>query len=485
MKLVRRLTIYLLVAVTGVLAIDTWASVRSHLALFDADMRRDEELLGRTLASAVERVWRSEGEAAAREVLASVNASNAEMRAELVSVPAAGSPGDERRAAIARAQREGVPVHLALPGGSVRRLHTYVPLKLGTAEARALEISESFAHERGYALARIRQTLATTLATLLACGAVAWLVGVRVVGRPVEALVAKARRIAHGDFEAPLVLRPETELALLAREMNEMAASLAAASREVAEQSAARIAAQEQLRHADRLTTVGKLASGLAHELGTPLNVVAGRAKMIASGEIANAAEGEECARIIVAQADRMTAIVRQLLDFARRRSGEKQPLDLAVLARQTAGLLEPLGAKRGVRVSCDAAEAGVVARADAAQIQQALMNLVMNAIHASARGSGVSIAVRKEHAAAAPGRARGLGPSALIEVSDTGAGMAPEVLEQVFDPFFTTKAPGEGTGLGLSVAYGIAEDHGGWIDAESASQQGSRFRIWLPLELA
>ena len=485
MKLVRRLTIYLLTAVTLVLAIDTWSSVRSHLALFDADMRRDEELLGRTLASAVERVWRSEGEVAAREVLASVNASNSEMRAELVSIPAAGPPGDVRRSALERAQREGVPVHLALPGGAVRRLHTYVPLKLTTSEPRALEISESFAHERGYALARIRQTLATTLATLLACGAVAWLVGVRVVGRPVEALVAKARRIALGDFAAPLVLRPETELALLAREMNEMAASLAAASREVAEQSAARIAAQEQLRHADRLTTVGKLASGLAHELGTPLNVVAGRAKMIASGEIANAVEGEECARIIVAQAERMTAIVRQLLDFARRRSGEKQPLDLAALARQTAGLLEPLGAKRGVRVSCDVAEAGVIARADAAQIQQALMNLVMNAIHASARGGRVSIAVRKERPAVAPGRARGASPAALIEVSDTGTGISPEVLGQVFDPFFTTKAPGEGTGLGLSVAYGIAEDHGGWIDAESACQKGSLFRIWLPLELA
>jgi signal transduction histidine kinase len=206
---------------------------------------------------------------------------------------------------------------------------------------------------------------------------------------------------------------------------------------------------------------------------------------MIACGEIADAAEGADYARIIVAQADRMTAIVRQLLDFARRRSGEKQPLDLAALARQTAGLLEPLGAKRGVGVSCDAAETGVVVRADAAQIQQALMNLVMNAIHASARGGGVSIAVRKELAASAPGRARGASPSALIEVSDTGTGISPEVLEQVFDPFFTTKAPGEGTGLGLSVAYGIAEEHGGWIDAESASQKGSRFRIWLPLELA
>jgi signal transduction histidine kinase len=307
------------------------------------------------------------------------------------------------------------------------------------------------------------------------------MVGVRVVGRPIQALVAKARRIARRDFGTPLRLHPESELAMLAREMNDMAASLDAASREIQEQTAARVAAQEQLRHADRLTTVGKLASGLAHELGTPLNVVSGRAKMIASGEAADADEVAECARVIAAQADRMAELVRGLLGFARRRSGAKRSIDLVALVRQTLALLVPLGAKRGVEVLGELPEAPMMVHADPPQLQQALMNLVMNALQASPSGKRVRVSVSTARDEL-PALARTAGPFALIAVEDEGEGIAPELIEQVFDPFFTTKPPGEGTGLGLAVAYGIAQDHAGWIDVESEPQRGSRFRIGLPL---
>ncbi|HEY8121728.1 MAG TPA: HAMP domain-containing sensor histidine kinase [Myxococcota bacterium] len=472
MKLVRRLTVFLLAAFALVLAADTWWSVRSHLGLFDDDIRRDQGLLAHAMARAVERVWTLGGEGEARALLAEINSADAETRASLV-------PAQAGAAAAPRG-----PGHRVRFEGNQKRLETTVALELPARSGLALQLSESFAHERAYALARVGQAVGTALAAVLVCGLVAWTVGVRVVGRPIEQLVAKARRIARRDFGQPLALRPETELSMLAREMNGMAASLDAASREIAEQSAARIAAQEQLRHADRLTTVGKLASGLAHELGTPLNVVAGRAKMIASGEASESAEVRECARVIAAQADRMTALVRELLDFARRRGGEKRPVDLSALVRQTAGLLEPLGAKRGVEVRAEAPEAAVIAHADASQIQQAVMNLVMNAIHASLPGGGVVVRVRAG-GDGLPERALRLGPCAVIEVADSGAGIPPELIEQVFDPFFTTKAPGEGTGLGLSVAYGIVEDHGGWIDVQSELKRGSRFRIGLPLASA
>jgi len=468
MKLVRRLTIYLLAAVALVFALDTWSSVRSHMALFDDDMRRDQALLGRVLASALERVWRSEGEPAARELVASVNSAGQGVR---VTIAPAG-PADAKQAQTADAT-----------AGARRELMTRTPLRAPGGRSLVLEVSESLAHEHSYALARVRQAIGTTLAAIVACGLVAWAVGSRVVGRPIEALVAKARRVSRGDFGSPLALRPETELAQLAREMNEMAANLDAATIAVAEQSAARIAAQEQLRHADRLSTVGKLAAGLAHELGTPLNVVAGRARVIASGEIEGEEEGVECARIILGQADRMTAIVRQLLDFARRRSGEKRSVDLAALARETSRLLEPLAAKRGVVVRCEIESGPLSVRADVAQIQQALMNLVMNGVQASAAGSEVKVALRASAGRAPSQRERAATPHVVLEVSDRGVGIASHQLEQVFDPFFTTKAPGEGTGLGLSVAYGIAEDHGGWIEAESIPEQGSSFRLWLPRE--
>ncbi len=393
---------------------------------------------------------------------------------------------EARQSALEALRREHALTHIREESGDEPKLYTYVPLDVPSTRVAALEVTESLAHERSYAIARIRSTLLTGALAVLVSGAVAWIVGARVVGQPVSALVAKARRIGSGDFSGPLSLRQRDELSQLASEMNSMAAALDAAAQKVADETAARLRALEQLRHADRLTTVGKLASGLAHELGTPLNVVAGRAKMIETGEIDSAEERMESARIIVEQAERMTHIVRQLLDFARRRATDKRSLDLGALARQTASLLEPLATKRGVSLCCEEPAEPVNAAVDAAHIQQALTNLVVNAIQASDRERSVTIAVSaRESAPESPRGVVGSGPWAVIEVRDQGTGIPAESLPEVFDPFFTTKPVGEGTGLGLSVAHGIAEEHGGWIDVESTPRRGSCFRIWLPQEAA
>src|SRR5512142_3555308 len=136
------------------------------------------------------------------------------------------------------------------------------------------------------------------MAALAAFIAVA-VAGFHFVGRPMRALVAKARRIGAGDLSQPLELAQRDELGELAREMNQMCERLAEAQVRLQEETQRRLDTSEQLRHADRLTTVGKLASGVAHELGTPLNVVSARAKMIASGET-TPAETTEYAQIIV-----------------------------------------------------------------------------------------------------------------------------------------------------------------------------------------
>jgi signal transduction histidine kinase len=484
MRLVRRLTLYLLLAMGVVFAIDTFLSVRSHLALFDEDVRRDEKVLGDALARVVERVWSRQGAAEAAALVEEMDVAASDVRIRLVHLDA--EPGDPfapaaRKRALEAIRRDRTLTHVREEGEPDSWLLTYVPLSVPGARPVALEVAESLAHERSYAFSRVRGTLLTGALAALACGAVAWGVGTRVVGRPVDALVAKARRIGHGDFTEPLVLRARDELSQLAAEMNSMAAELDAAARQVAHETAARLRTLEQLRHADRLSTVGKLASGLAHELGTPLNVVAGRAKMIASDEIESPEEGRESARIIAEQAERMTRIVRQLLDFARRGVSEKRSTDLGALARQTTVLLEALGTKRGVRLRCAEPGQPVYARVDAAQISQALANLVVNAIHASAAGSEVTLAV----AACDPAPEGRTGRWAVLEVRDRGTGISAEQLPEIFDPFFTTKPVGEGTGLGLAVAHGIAEEHGGWIDVTSEPSRGSCFRIWLPRDAA
>jgi signal transduction histidine kinase len=367
------------------------------------------------------------------------------------------------------------------------RLLTYAALAIPRDQRSfALEISETLSQERTYPLARVRRTLLAGALTLLACGAVAWGVGVRLVGGPVARLVAKARRIGSGDFSEPLALPGRDEFSLLAAEMNAMAEQLDAAARRVSAESAQRIAALEQLRHADRLTTVGKLASGLAHELGTPLNVVSGRAEMIASGEATTPEELTACARIVCQQAERMTGIVRQLLDFGRRRVPEKSPTDVAQLARQTANLLEPLAGRRSVNLCCVAdAGAPLVAALDASQVQQALTNLVVNAIQASKAAGTVRLDAWLQQVVDGSAERRRRGGYAVLEVSDDGEGIPAERLGAIFDPFFTTKGVGEGTGLGLSVAHGIVDEHDGWIEVESAPGSGSCFRIWLPVDAA
>jgi signal transduction histidine kinase len=255
---------------------------------------------------------------------------------------------------------------------------------------------------------------------------------------------------------------------------------LAEANERAARETTARMAALEQLRHADRLATVGKLAAGIAHELGAPLQVISGRARMLCEGEV-SAAEVAQNARIVIEQSDRITRIVRQLLDFARRRSAEKSRTDLCGVARRTLSLLEPLADKRGVSLSLAAGEGPVEADADAGQIQQALINLVVNGIQSMKSGGRVWVTVLRERVV--PPSDVG-GPEALhacIEVKDEGEGMPPEVIAQLFEPFFTTKDVGEGTGLGLPVAYGIVREHEGFITVESEVGKGSRFRVYLP----
>jgi signal transduction histidine kinase len=238
---------------------------------------------------------------------------------------------------------------------------------------------------------------------------------------------------------------------------------------------AERETAVEQLRHADRLNTIGKLASGIAHELGTPLNVVSGRASLIQADPSTGEAS-KRSAAIIVQQVDRMAAIIRNLLDFARRGGARKTSTDLRRLARETATLLEPLTSKTGTSIEVEDG-APISAEVNAGEIQQVLTNLFVNA--AQAMSNGGRVRVRFEEGAATNGKHRANGSFARICVRDEGCGMPEHVLEHVFDPFFTTKDTG--TGLGLSVSYGIVRDHGGWIDASSRPGEGSEFTVYLP----
>ncbi len=186
-------------------------------------------------------------------------------------------------------------------------------------------------------------------------------------------------------------------------------------------------------------------------------------------------------ARIIAEQVDRMTKLIRQLLDFARKRELQPSDVDLRVLVTRATTLLDPIARKGGVSLNVTGAAEPVSARVDLEQLTQVVMNLVMNAVHASPPGGVVSIALGRAPALPPAEDGRGEQQCSRIQVCDEGTGIPTAAQPHIFEPFFTTKDIGEGTGLGLSVAYGIVKDHGGWIDVVSRPGEGSVFTVWLP----
>jgi signal transduction histidine kinase len=470
MKLVPKLTLALVGAMCGVLAVNGYFRVRREVAYIEADHVRDHEMVGRSLGAAVDAMWRSEGRASALQVIDAAEIHFSRIDIRWIEKPdvsrACGDlwPND----AAFTAALDGRPATRQLHGEDGIHVHTCVPID-GAGERRgAIELTERSRNEARAVWTAVKDASITAFAIASVSALLSLLLGVWLVGRPVTALVEKARRIGWGDFSGPLQLRQADEFAILAREMNSMCNRLSSTL--------------EQLRHADRLTTVGKLASGVAHELGTPLNVISARATMIANGEV-NGEEAVDGARIIAGAARRMTTIIRHLLEFARKRGAQKAPRNIQLLVEEAVGLLRPLSEKRGVSLVVAPAppEVDTAAAVDAAQLEQVVTNLVMNAIQAMPSGGSVNVRVTRESASPPWQVGESKSDYLCIRVIDHGEGIEPEHLPHIFEPFYTTKDVGDGTGLGLSVSYGIMQEHRGWIAVESKINQGSTFAIFLP----
>jgi two-component system NtrC family sensor kinase len=363
-----------------------------------------------------------------------------------------------------------------------RELLTYCPIEVDDERKGGLEVSHPMTELERNKRAVIWQTIQLMASMLLLTGGVAAVLGVRMVGRPLNRLIEKTHRIGQGDLSGPIHLRTRDELAQLGESLNEMCDALSSSQNQVREETAARTAAVSQLRHADRLKTVGRLASGMAHELGTPLNVVSGRAGLIASGRLSQE-EIAQSASAIQAEANKMTTIIRQLLDFARRNTPHRVRADLWQIVQDTSKLLTSIAQKQNVSVRLPDDRPPATAMVDAAQIQQVLTNLIVNAIHAMPDGGEVRIAIEGEAAVPPEDVEAAAEEFFRIDVEDQGVGIAQEDLDQVFEPFFTTKDVGQGTGLGLSIAYGIVQEHGGCISVTSRPGEGSCFSVYLPKE--
>jgi two-component system NtrC family sensor kinase len=262
-------------------------------------------------------------------------------------------------------------------------------------------------------------------------------------------------------LEGPF-LREETSLIL------EVARQVAAiVEREETETD--RLMLQEQLRHADRLATIGQLTAAMAHELNEPLSSVLGFAQL-AKKNLADAPQVESDLGKIVNISLYARDIIRKLLTFARPMPTQKREIDMNAVVTEALSLFESRCHKEGIKLIRRLSDTPPIIEADPVQLNQLLINMVVNAIQAMPNGGTLTVQTVCE------------GESLLLTIEDTGVGMNAETKRQIFNPFFTTKDVQHGTGIGLSVVQGIVTSYGGSIEVKSREGKGSRFEIRLPL---
>ncbi|MEQ9409246.1 MAG: HAMP domain-containing sensor histidine kinase [Fuerstiella sp.] len=356
---------------------------------------------------------------------------------------------------------------------------------VATPEGRlgALEMTEPLTRQDIYSREALSGTLLLLLGLVIEAVLIVSLVGVRLVGRPLQALLRKTEQAAAGNLLTPVQIAGQDELSELAGALNRMCESLHSSRQAVLDESEKRIAAVEQLRHANRLKTVGRLGAGMAHELGTPLSVVIGQSSLIADGKVSGE-EAQRSAEAIRHEAHRMTQLVQGLLNFARRAPAQKTGCHMAEIVQQTVVLLEPFARRKSATITTHLAPPdGDELQADCAQLQQVVSNLIMNAILSRDSGANVRVSLSQSDHANPEEPNSATVRCIVLEVTDDGSGIAEEHKSHLFEPFFTTRETGEGTGLGLSIVHGIVTDHGGWITVASTPGAGSTFTVYLPLE--
>lgn len=229
-----------------------------------------------------------------------------------------------------------------------------------------------------------------------------------------------------------------------------------------------RVKMQEQLMVSDRMASVGILAAGVAHEINNPLAGVMSCVTALREGKLPPERR-EEYFGAIRDGLERMRQTVQGLLDFARPQDPRPEDVDAAELVEACERLLAAELRKKRVEIESALGKGAAVVHGDRSQLVQALMNVLLNALHASPEGSRITVrAVRAEERVG-------------VEVVDRGPGIPKKDVPRVFDPFFSTKPQGQGTGLGLSVTLGIVRAHGGEIEIESEERKGTTVTLWLP----
>ncbi len=371
----------------------------------------------------------------------------------------------------------GETVEFTRYAGGHKYISVILPVNLGNEKRGALEMVKPLdLIETEIFIARINW-LATTLFLLAVIFLVVVLVLNRSLTKPFQELLKGAEMLGGGNLNYRVeVPKTKDELAVLAATFNKMADNIAAQNRHAENESENRLKLEKSLRHSERLASVGRLAAGVAHELGAPLNVIDARAAQILENVEIAPEKRTKNLKIIRRQTTRITNLVRQLLTLARPFNFNLQIVNLDEHLRET--VEESNTEKETIEVEFSAGNI-FKTRADVDYLRQVWINILQNArqsiLNKTDSDGKIEIVLSEQK--------RENKHFAVIKFADNGGGIAPEHFEKIFDPFYTTKDIGQGTGLGLAVAYRIIEEHGGFIEAANNEKGGATFTVFLPID--
>ena len=291
------------------------------------------------------------------------------------------------------------------------------------------------------------------------------------MSRPVKQLIEASNQVSQGNLSPKIGPISKSEIGVLQKTFKQMLTSLQERDKRQ------RVESEIKLLQSEKQASIGKLAGGVAHEVNNPLTGIFTFTHMLLRRK-----DIPEEVRIdletIAQETERVRKIVKGLLDFSRQTELNREPTEVNRLVRFTLSLVENQALIKGVSLNFEPGEGLPMITLDRNQIQSVLLNIIINALDATEPGGSITVTTNIGISTSKPGQ-----EGIEILCTDTGFGIPPENLNRLFDPFFTTKDVGHGTGLGLSVSYGIVERHGGTIWVQSKVGKGSTFKVWLPTE--
>ena len=494
-RLTTRLVILLMLAlmtITGVYDYTRLARDRERLV---EQTREDERIFAETLALAVSRNVRwGRTSAELKELLDDILARpgligvaiydpNAQVVAQNVAAGAAPPVADETvREALAANEASSAVMSLQ----SSQILRYIQPFRWPGGRTAAIEVRQTLEGMEGRFRREVRERILSRLLVLAAFVLSVVALTRWSIARPIRALIEGARAVGRGDLAQRIEVVRRDEIGQLADEFNRMATNLQQAHQEILRQAEERLRLEQEVHQAQKLTAVGMLAAEVAHEIGTPLNIISGRAEVLERVVPPEHPERRHL-DVILTQTERISGIIRALLDYTRpRRPTLREEAILPILARVADLLLGRCRAK-GVRIQLDLPVGLPEILGDGDQLQQLFLNILLNALDASPQGAPIRVFSGGDPALPAEGRAgitRGKAdaPCLPIHVLDAGKGLTAEELDHVFEPFFSTKGRGQGAGLGLPVVEEIARAHRGEIEMRSIAGAGTEVIVRLPL---